>query len=236
VSPKPALPVPSAKAAAAEPGAPHDTRLRVLEAAEALIRTEGLEALSFREVARRAGVSHQAPYHYFPDKEAILAALAGEGFALLAARLHEARKAEATPAARLEAIGRAYVSLALERPAHFKLMFRPELVKLDRFPGAVQCADTSFEELRLTVSEAIDAGLGRPEETDALVALCWSVAHGLAGLLLDGPLLHKLGAAGAQALIAPVMASFRLLVEARMGQARSGPALRAPAAKGRART
>jgi AcrR family transcriptional regulator len=213
----------------------------VLEAAEALIRTEGLEALSFREVARRAGVSHQAPYHYFPDKEAILAALAGEGFALLTERLREARRAEATPAARLEAIGRAYVSLALERPAHFKLMFRPELVKVDRFPDTVLCADTSFEQLRLTVTEAIDAGLGRPEETDAVVALCWSVAHGLSGLLLDGPLLHKLGAAGSQALIAPVMACFRLMAEARMAQMaqktqlKSAPPHRAASAKGRAK-
>ena len=97
-------------------------------------------------------------------------------------------------------------------------MFRPELVRLDRFPDTVVCADSSFEQLRLTVREAIDAGLGRPEETDAMVALCWSVAHGLAGLLLDGPLLHKLGTAGAEALIGPVMTSFRLMVEARMAQ------------------
>jgi AcrR family transcriptional regulator len=204
----------------------------VLEAAEALIRTEGLEALSFREVARRAGVSHQAPYHYFPDKESILAALASEGFTLLTERLQTARLGHGTPAARLEAIGRAYVSLALERPAHFKLMFRPELVKLDRFPETVVCADSAFEQLRLTVSEAIDAGLGRPEETDAMVALCWSVAHGLSGLLLDGPLLHKLGATGVQALIAPVMASFRLLAEARMAQGKGGePARRSESPK-----
>ena len=226
---------PAALPAAVAPSvnAPHDTRLRVLEAAEALIRTEGLEALSFREVARRAGVSHQAPYHYFPDKEAILAALASEGFALLTERMRKARLGQGTPAARLEAIGRAYVSLALERPAHFKLMFRPELVKLDRFPETVLCADSSFEQLRLTVSEAIAAGLGSPEEADAMVALCWSVAHGLAGLLLDGPLLHKLGAAGAEALIAPVMASFRLMAEARMAQNPRGPA---PRTKGRARS
>lgn len=138
----------------------------------------------------------------------------------------EARRGEATPAARLEALGRAYVGLSLERPAHFKIMFRPELVRLDRFPGAAACADSSFEQLRLTVSELVEAGLGKPEETDALVALCWSVAHGLAGLLLDGPLHHQLGVAGAQALIAPVMASFRLMAEARMAQARGGAAQR----------
>ena len=59
---------------------PTDLRQKVLEASLALIEEGGLDRLSMREVARKAGVSHQAPYHYFDDREAILAALAGEGF------------------------------------------------------------------------------------------------------------------------------------------------------------
>ena len=59
---------------------PTDLRQKVLDASLALIEEGGLDRLSMREVARKAGVSHQAPYHYFSDREAILAALAGEGF------------------------------------------------------------------------------------------------------------------------------------------------------------
>jgi len=215
--------------------APHATRQRVLEAAELLIRTEGLEALSFREVARRAGVSHQAPYHYFPDKQAILAALARDGFALLTERLREARAAHPTPTARLEALGQAYVSVALERPAHFKLMFRPELVKLDEYPDAALCADGAFEELQRTVRECLEAGLGKPADEPVVLALCWGVVHGLAGLLLDGPLLYKLGKEGSQELIAPVMAFLRALVEARMAQGAAAAPHKGGPGKGRAR-
>ena len=60
-----------------------DLRQKVLKASLALIEEGGLDRLSMREVARKAGVSHQAPYHYFDDREAILAALAGEGFSKL---------------------------------------------------------------------------------------------------------------------------------------------------------
>jgi AcrR family transcriptional regulator len=215
-----ALAAAAKEAAPAAAAATNDTRQRVLEAAELLIRTEGLEALSFREVARRAGVSHQAPYHYFPDKQAILAALAQEGFALLTERLRAARSSAPTASARMEAIGQAYVSVALERPAHFKIMFRPELVKLDQFPQTVVCADEAFEELRLTVSELLAEGLGAPEEMPVVAALCWSVVHGLSGLLLDGPLLYKLGKEGSHELIAPVMAFLRTLVDARTAQHR----------------
>ncbi|MBS2025421.1 MAG: TetR/AcrR family transcriptional regulator [Deltaproteobacteria bacterium] len=198
------------------------TRQLVLEAAEELIRTEGLEALSFREVSRRAGLSHQAPYHYFPDREAILAALANQGFALLAEKLREARRSRPTPLARLEACGNAYVDLALSRPAHFKLMFRPEMVKLDDFPDTAAFADSAFQELQATVREVLEAGHGVPEEEPVLTALCWSVVHGLAGLLLDGPLLYKLGRSGSGQLVPLVMAMMCGLVEGRTAGVRRG--------------
>ena len=65
-------------------------RQKVLKASVALIGEGGLDRLSMREVARKAGVSHQAPYHHFGDREAILAALAGEGFAKLKQELERA--------------------------------------------------------------------------------------------------------------------------------------------------
>src|SRR5262245_16937436 len=109
-----------------------DLRRTVLDASLDLIAEQGLAALSMREVARRAGVSHQAPYHHFQDREGILAAIALEGFT----RLHEAMRRAAAqhtdPVERLNAIGGAYLTFASHNPGHFKIMFRSELVGVDR--------------------------------------------------------------------------------------------------------
>ena len=85
-----------------------DLRQKVLQASLALIEEGGLDRLSMREVARKSGVSHQAPYYYFGDREAILAAIAGEGFAKLGQSFVRAvARAGSEPAKALEAIGRA---------------------------------------------------------------------------------------------------------------------------------
>src|SRR5438128_419394 len=97
-----------------------ELREQILDASVRLIEAEGLAALSMREVARRAGVSHQAPYHHFADKEAILAAIAEEGFRRLNAAMEEASRSKpADAASRLIAGGRAYVRFAATNPAHF---------------------------------------------------------------------------------------------------------------------
>src|SRR5262245_54976951 len=95
---------------------------QILDASIDLLRTGGVGALSMREVARRAGVSHQAPYHHFADREAILAAIAEEGFSGLADALHRAREGATTTAERLKASGLAYVEFALSHPAHYRVM------------------------------------------------------------------------------------------------------------------
>lgn len=152
-----------------------------------LIESEGLAALSMREVARRAGVSHQAPYHHFADREAILAALVLEGFTDLASRLDTAL-AGATKddvAAAVRRAGVAYVQFALDRPGLFKVMFRPELVDHERFPEAEQAGSRAFGALERLVELSDLSG-----STDARTSFFWSIPHGLATLLIDG----KLGA------------------------------------------
>lgn len=163
-----------------------DARSRILDAAVALLETEGLAALSMREVARRAGLSHQAPYHHFGDREAILAALVEAGFWELKAALAAHRQASCL-SERLTGQGLAYVTFALRRPAHFRLMFRPELVQVGKFPAAEQAAGGAFSELEAMVL-AIRPSLGCHAESDPLISLHWSLVHGLAQLLLDGPL------------------------------------------------
>lgn len=160
-------------------------RERILAASTALLESEGLAALSMREVARRAGVTHQAPYHHFKDREAILAALVEEGFLDLSARLREARRAagEAGPQELLLQVGLAYVGFALARSGIFRIMFRPELVQLARAPEAAAAGMSAYQELREMV-----ARLGLPGPSEVEDSLHWSFVHGLSCLLVDGAL------------------------------------------------
>lgn len=168
-----------------------DLRRSVLDASLALISEKGLAGLSMREAARRAGVSHQAPYHHFGDREGILAAIVAEGFEQLAADCHRALEGLDDPIARLEAIGRAYIGFALKQPAHFKLMFRSEHVSHERHGEMLAKGDTAFDLLIRTARAAARGGVG--EENDALAITSWGLAHGIATLLLEGKLEKKCG-------------------------------------------
>src|SRR4051794_3541622 len=99
-----------------------DVRARVLDAAVKLIDKVGLAGVSMREVARAAGVSHQAPYHYFADREAIFAALAQQGFETLAEHLEKTIQGSAPAVDRFVDAGRIYVEFAFEHPALFRIM------------------------------------------------------------------------------------------------------------------
>jgi AcrR family transcriptional regulator len=171
-----------------------DLRARVLAAAFELVEKEGLAALSMREVARRAGVSHQAPYHHFKSREDILAAMAQEGFAMLDEELAKARRGATDPRDACERAGEAYVVFALRHPAHFRLMFRPELVDVAAHEAALDCGQRAFAHVPEMVRALVEDGLPAEPNEQALVALTWATVHGLACLLLDGPLAHTLPA------------------------------------------
>jgi AcrR family transcriptional regulator len=146
-------------------------RKAVLKAAGKLIETEGLAGLSVREAARGAGVSHNAPYRHYPDRDALLAALATEGFTELQESLEGRSGRE---------LGEAYVCFALAHPQRFRLMFGG-LIAPDRHPEVrVQALA-----MRERFSGAF-AGLG--PEAQFAAAAAWSLVHGLAHLILDGHL------------------------------------------------
>ena len=168
-----------------------DVRQKVLDASLALIEEGGLDRLSMREVARKAGVSHQAPYHYFGDREAILAALAGEGFSKLGQSLERAAaQAGSEPVPAVEAMGRAYVEFALRNPAYFQAMFRADAVPLDRYPDARKLEDAAFGKLVEGIGQAF---VKQPTEgKEAIAVACWAMVHGLATLILEGSLARKL--------------------------------------------
>jgi AcrR family transcriptional regulator len=197
-------------------------RERVLKAARELIDQQGLAALSMREVARRAGVSHQAPYNHFADRQAILAALAEDGFHALAARFREALAASLSAGllGRVTALGRAYIAFAMEQPAYFRVMFRPELVDLTRYDRAQEAGDAAFEYLHAAVAELMEAGLLPGAHCDAVAALMWSIVHGFACLALDGPLARSFEGLDLPALTEGVLEQLARLIEAALPGAR----------------
>jgi AcrR family transcriptional regulator len=169
-----------------------DLREKVLAASVRIIEEQGLAALSIREVARRAAVSHQAPYHHFADRDAILAAIASEGFEDLLGRMRAARlRAPEDPVEQLHYIGEAYLALGVERPGHYAVMFRRELLDRSRFPELSEVANATYDEVR-AVSAACVAKLGlRDLDPEALAFAAWSSVHGALSLYLSGVLEAK---------------------------------------------
>ena len=162
-----------------------DLRGDLLRISRALLDEGGATALSLREVARRAGCTHQAPYHYFEDRESILAALVMEGFDELTRCLCAANDLQLTKGVRaaLVASGRAYLDFALSHPGVFRVMFRPDMCKPERFP-AVQAASMRARAELDRLSQIVHGKLA----SAALSTILWAHVHGQACLLLDGPL------------------------------------------------
>jgi AcrR family transcriptional regulator len=167
-----------------------DNRAEILKASLSLLEEGGVEALSMREVARRAGLSHQAPYHYFGDRESILAELVREGFKKLHDYLSRSSLQPHDYKRRIERMGCTYVEFALDHPEQFRLMFRGHVVDLENHEHAKGAAETAFGVLVAAVTA--DQPERQEAELDSIIA-CWSVAHGLATLLLDGKIDHLLG-------------------------------------------
>jgi AcrR family transcriptional regulator len=170
-------------------------RAALVEAALGLVQREGVEALTLRGAARLAGVSPAAPYRHFADKRALLAAVAEEGFRLLAAALRDAGGPGADPRARFRARGAAYVGFATRHPSHFRVMFGRELADRSGSPGLAEAAKAAFDALVDGMTAAQQAGVVREGDPRELGLTAWAAMHGLATLLLDGRLQAMYGRA-----------------------------------------
>jgi AcrR family transcriptional regulator len=188
-----------------------DLRRALIEASLALIAEEGFSALTLREVARRAGVTHAAPYRHFPDKEALLAAVAEEGFRAMASLMRERMDKERGPVERLGACGVAYVLFAVQHPAHFRVMFGPHFTKPTDHEGLAKEGSNAFGLLVQSIIQCQQAGVLREGEPMPLALMAWSQVHGLASLLVDQQLQEALQ----QGATAEQLAQFqtRLLIE-----------------------
>ncbi|MFD3513520.1 TetR/AcrR family transcriptional regulator [Streptomyces sp. NPDC058657] len=159
-----------------------DLRRSLLSTAVEVIRSDGVAAISLRDLARRAEVSHAAPAHHFKDKAGLLTAIAAEGFDLLAADLAEA---PAQGMHRLREMGVRYVEFALGHPAHFEVMFQPRLLHTDD-PEFTAAKERASRALRSGIEDLPAAGHHSDDRRAGLAA--WSLAHGFATLQLAGSL------------------------------------------------
>lgn len=168
----------------------HHGQLRetLVAAALDLIRSEGPQGFTLRAVARRAGVSHAAPYRHFADKNALLAFVAEEGFRRLAAFMRARAGAGGTPLARLHAIGVAYVLFARENPAHFRVMFAAEIEEKAAYPELMAAGDAAYQVLVKQVEACQAEGILKTGGREELSLAAWSLVHGLAMLMIDGQL------------------------------------------------
>jgi AcrR family transcriptional regulator len=179
----------------AEPPAYHhgDLRRALIESALALVTEEQDWTFSLREVARRAGVSHNAPYHHFADKRELLAAVAVVGFAALGERIHTATLGMANARTALIKSAVVYVTFGVENPAHYRLMFGSALVTTQEGrPKAVADAGARSRAImaeiirRGAATGVFDAALRRDEDLSVAVLSAWSTVHGLTMLTIDG--------------------------------------------------
>ncbi|MCE3031889.1 TetR/AcrR family transcriptional regulator [Streptomyces sp. CMSTAAHL-2] len=184
-----------------------DLRAACLRAARELLEEDGAAGLSLRAVARRAGVSAAAPYRHFADRDALVSAVAAQGYRELAGHLAAAHPSPTSPE-ELAAVAVAYVRFALDRPALFRVMF------------AEPCDPDNEERAGATtaISEYVHGivrGAFPGADPDVLSTTVWALVHGLAFLHLDG----KLDASTPEGVADRVRAAVRALFTAAAGAA-----------------
>ncbi|MES2198533.1 MAG: TetR/AcrR family transcriptional regulator [Pseudomonadota bacterium] len=157
-----------------------DLREACVKQALAIIAKGGVDSLSLRDVARRLGVSHQAPYKHFPSREHILAEVVGRAYAGFAEHLEKRPRSE-DPYMDLGNLGRSYLDYARKHPLHYQLMFGTPLPDPAEHPEMMAKAEHAFATLKETIARLPGRKSDADVDLDALFT--WSVVHGLASIL-----------------------------------------------------
>lgn len=166
----------------------HHGNLRsdLIKAALSLIMKKGASALTIREVARRAGVSHTAPYRHFKDKNELLAMVAKEGFDLMVLQMKKRVAAfPDDPLMRFKYCGFAYIEFAVSHPAHYRVMFGQSNVEPHESEELQKSATASFQTLLDCIADCQSHGSIRPGDPMAMALSAWSIVHGFAMLFID---------------------------------------------------
>jgi AcrR family transcriptional regulator len=163
-----------------------DLRRALIDTALSMVTEEGAWNFTLREVARRAGVSHAAPYNHFADKSALLAEVAALGFQMLRQHMETAaRRQPRSSRQALTGIATGYIRFGVEHPAHYRLMFGPDLAERGRHPTLDDAADATFAVLTGALERGQAAGEVRRGSVPDQAVAAWSLVHGLTTLLID---------------------------------------------------
>ena len=187
-----------------------DLRRALLQGATELLAEGGPAHLTMRGAAQRAGVSPAAPYRHFTDKRAMLAAVAEEGFlALERACMAAVADGGHDPIESHWRRGVAYVRFAIDNPAHYRVMFGPEIPDKRAYENLYCAATAAYEALRSSLRECVSAGFFGADEIELRAMRAWAVVHGLASLFIDGQ-FNVDDAIGREAFLGRVGAVLRL--------------------------
>ena len=162
-------------------------RSALLEQAARTVREQGADELSLRDLARQIGVSHSAPRRHFPDRQALLEALAEDGFARLSAELQKAGESAGPDFAdRLQAAGSAYVRFATADATLLELMFASK--HQTESHALHESADRAFSVMLELIRQGQASGVLEQGDPERVGTLLFATVHGLAALVTSGML------------------------------------------------
>ena len=168
-----------------------DLKNALIEAGAEILSKEGVNGLSLRKVASKAGVSHAAPYAHFHDKQTLIAAISTEGYRRLYEQLDAAvQRYREDPLRQLVEAAWAYIGFALSDPAHFKVTFSGILEKEKDYPAFVEISKKSFSLVVRIVAACQATGILKPGPADVMAVSVWSLVHGIASLLIEDQISH----------------------------------------------
>ena len=169
-----------------------DLRRVLLETAAAMIDEDGVDAISMRKLAARAGVSRTAAYHYFPNKQEMLFAVAMDGF-LRQIEAMDIASSEGGLREQLSRFLRSYVKFSTDNPEYYELMLGGNLWRTGQATGELRkTGDKAFRNLRKQVAKWQEFGFVDPEADKLRITqVVWCSAHGISRLIIDGVYVHR---------------------------------------------
>jgi AcrR family transcriptional regulator len=171
-----------------------DLRSALIESALEIIEEIGPQGLTIREVARRAGVSHAAPYRHFTDKDELILAVVEHGFDLLHHTMQQARgSAGEDPLAQFAASGEAYVDFALRYPTYYRVMFSGDLLNSTGHESLRHTSSAAFAEMQNDLKTCQELGIVREGDPMLQAISIVSAVHGFVSLANDNRIGHLVG-------------------------------------------